>query len=477
MQKRRGYPELPVLVLDDDETVRTMIALRLGKAGIDNVVASGDASEASALVLGEGASLIFLDLFLPLDSGEGLLREFTRAAPAAPVIVITGASDTQTIVRCMRAGASDYLVKPIDETRLLVSAWNALAAFELRREAAGFRDRVIGGRLERPELFDAIATEDPGMLAIFHYIESIAVSRQPALIMGETGTGKELLARAVHEASGRPGAFVAVNVGGLDDAMFSDSLFGHRRGAFTGADSARGGLVKEAEGGTLLLDEVGDLDPRSQVKLLRLLQEGEYYPLGSDSPVKSDARVVAATTKDLLASVATGVFRSDLFYRLQTHPIKVPPLRERPRDLRLLIARFMADSARALGLPSLIPEERAIGALTEALKGYRFPGNVRELESLVHDAVAGAKSLRPDLRALRARIGAPEPPSAEEAAAGARGLVRILEDGRVPRLDEAEREIVRLAVEKAEGNLSKAAHMLGISRQTMYKKLRDMESA
>jgi DNA-binding NtrC family response regulator len=477
MQKRRGYPELPVLVLDDDESLRTMVTLLLGKAGIDNVVATGEASEASALVLGEGASLIFLDLLLPPADGEGLLKEFHRAAPATPVIVVTGDSDAQTIVRCMRAGAVDYLIKPIDETRLLVSAWNALAAFELRREAAGFRDRVIGGRLEKPELFDGIATEDPGMLAIFHYIEAIAVSRQPVLITGETGTGKELLARAVHESSGRAGAFVAVNVGGLDDAMFSDSLFGHRKGAFTGADAARGGLVKEAEGGTLLLDEVGDLDPRSQVKLLRLLQEGEYYPLGSDAPLKTDARVVAATTKDLSVSVATGVFRSDLFYRLQTHPIKVPPLRERPRDLRLLVARFMADSARALRLPSLIPEDRAVGDLTETLKDYRFPGNVRELESLVHDAVAGAKSLRPDLRALRARIGIPEPPAAEESARGTRGLVSTLEAGRVPRLDEAEREIVRLAVEKAEGNLSKAAIMLGISRQTLYKKLREVESA
>jgi DNA-binding NtrC family response regulator len=476
MPKRGAYPELPVLVLDDDETLRAMLLLQLSKAGIDNVVATGESAEASALVLGEGASLIFLDLFLPLGSGEGLLKEFYRAAPSTPVIVITGASDTQTIVRCMRAGAIDYLVKPIDETRLLVSAWNALAAFELRREAAGFRDRVIGGRLERPELFAGMATEDPGMLAIFHYIESIAVSRQPVLITGETGTGKELLARAVHEASGRKGAFVAVNVGGLDDAMFSDSLFGHRKGAFTGADSARGGLVKEAEGGTLLLDEVGDLDPRSQVKLLRLLQEGEFYPLGSDSPLKSDARVVAATTKDLSASVATGVFRSDLFYRLQTHTIKVPPLRDRPRDLRLLISRFMTDSAEELGLSSLALEERYIGAATEALRGYAFPGNVRELESLVHDAVAGAKSLRLDMRALRSRIGAPEPEASEEAVR-ARGLIRLLEEGRVPKLDEAEREIVLLAVKKAEGNLSKAAAMLGISRQTLYKKLKEAESS
>jgi DNA-binding NtrC family response regulator len=473
---RGAYPELPVLVLDDDEGLRKMLSSFLARAGIDNVLATDSSEEASALVLGEGASLIFLDLHLPADSGEALLKEFSRAAPSVPVIVITGESETETIVRCMRAGAVDYLVKPIDETRLLVSAWNALASFELRREAEGFRDRVFGARLERPEIFARIATEDPGMLAIFRYIESIAVSRQPVLITGETGTGKELLARAVHDASGRKGAFVAVNVGGLDDAMFSDSLFGHRKGAFTGADTPRGGLVKEAEGGTLLLDEVGDLDPRSQVKLLRLLQEGEYYPLGSDSPLRTDARVVAATTRDLASSVAAGVFRSDLFYRLQTHPIKVPPLRDRPGDVRILVSKFMADSGRELGLQGAVPEPKYIDAVAGALKGYLFPGNVRELESLVHDAVAGAKSLRPDLKLLRTRIGAPEPSTAEEAARG-RGLIRMLEEGLVPRLDEAEREIVLLAVEKAEGNLSKAALMLGISRQTLYKKLKEAESS
>jgi len=484
LSESASYPELPVLVLDDDETVRARLVLLLAKAGIGNVVATGDAAEASALVLGEGVSLIFLDLFLPSDTGEALLKEFSRVSPQTPVIVVTGNEDSETVVRCMRAGAVDYLVKPIDDTRLLVSTWNALTAFELKREAEGFRERVIGGRLERPEVFEPIVTLDPGMLAIFRYIEAIARSRQSVLITGETGTGKELLARAVHEASGRGGAFVAVNVGGLDDAMFSDSLFGHRRGAFTGADTARNGLVKEAEGGTLLLDEVGDLEPRSQVKLLRLLQDGEYFQLGSDVPLRSGARVVAATTRDLSASVAAGSFRSDLFYRLQTHPIKVPPLRQRPGDIRPLVARFMSESALELGLKELVPEPGAIDLAVGALANYRFPGNVRELRSIVYDAVAGAKSLRVDIPALRARIGAAEPGALEAPERGRPGtpcpelgLARSLAEGLVPRLDEAEREIVKLAVDKAEGNLSKAAAMLGISRQTLYKKLKEAGAA
>jgi DNA-binding NtrC family response regulator len=482
MPQQRAYPELPVLVLDDDESLRIKLSLLLSKAGIQNVVATDDSAQASALVTGNGASLVLLDLFLPSDTGEALLREFSRSAPGTPVIVITGADDAGTIVRCIRAGATDYLVKPIDENRLLVSVWNAIAAFELRRESEGFRDRVIGGLLERPEVFAGIVTEEPGMLAIFRYIESIAKSRHPVLITGETGTGKELLARAVHEASGREGRFVAVNVGGLDDAMFSDTLFGHGKGAYTGADSARKGFVKEAEGGTLLLDEVGDLEPRSQVKLLRLLQEREYYPLGSDLPHRSNARVVAATTRDLAAAAASGRFRSDLFYRLQTHPIKVPPLRDRPRDLRPLVAHAMAKSARELGFPRLLPEAQHVELVVRALENYPFPGNVRELESLVHDTVAGTKGERPDVRALRARIGAPDPAEGTTEDAGdagesvpGRGLARILAEGCVPRLDEAEREIVELAVNKAAGNLGKAASMLGITRQTLYKKIKNAE--
>ncbi len=473
------YPELPILILDDDEALRVTIALTLAKAGIDNVRTTGDPAEASALILDNSVSLVFLDLFLSEAAGESLLKEFSRAAPNLPVIIITGTDDAGTIVRCMRAGAVDYLVKPIDDTRLLVSAWNALATVELRREAEGFRQRILDGKLEHPELFERITTVDPAMIAIFKYIESIARSRQPVLITGETGTGKELVARAVHEASGRPGRFVAVNVGGLDDAMFSDSLFGHRKGAFTGADAVRNGLVKEAEGGTLLLDEVGDLEPHSQVKLLRLLQEGDYYALGSDTPIKSDARIVAATTRDLSDLAESGIFRRDLYYRLQTHPIRLPPLRARPWDILPLVRRFMEDTSLELGIPAAQSDERAARTIAETVAVYRFPGNVRELESLVHDVVAGSKGLDPDIESIRARIGDPPPP--EGAAAGASvpcpgGLARILASGRIPTLAEVERELVRLALDKAEGNMSQAAAMLGISRQTLYKKIKAIEA-
>jgi DNA-binding NtrC family response regulator len=479
------YPEQPILVIDGDEALRSRIELLFARAGIDNVVATADSGLAASLVAERRVGLVLLDLELRSASGKSLLHELSLSAPEVPIVVMTADSGTQTVVACMREGASDYVVKPVDETRLFVSVWNSLASLELKREAEHFRERVLTGRLEKPEAFAAIVTGDERMLGLFKYVESIARSRQSVLITGETGTGKELFARAVHQASGRAGPFVAVNVGGLDDTMFSDSLFGHRKGAFTGAEGQRAGLLKEAAGGTILLDEIGDLEQHSQIKLLRLLQEGEYYPLGSDSPMRSDARVVAATTKDLRAATATGNFRSDLFFRLQTHPIAIPPLRERSGDLLPLVSRFLEKSAADLGM-DLEDRERVSScaeAIVGALAGYAFPGNVRELESLVHDAVAARADGTIDTAALRERIGlglsaeavsesvAATKPSREAIALDELPkLARELAEGRIPTMAEAEQELMSMAVEAASGNLSQAAAILGISRQTLYNK-------
>ncbi len=487
MGKKRDappYPQSPILIEGADEALRARIEGLFARSGIDNVLASVDPRQASSLVAGREVGLILLDLGSSTEEGEDRLRGFSRAAPEIPVIVMTDASDTATVVRCMQAGAADYVVKPVDETRLFVSVWNALASLELKWEAEDFRDRILEGKLERPAVFANIVTRDERMHGLFKYVESVARSRQPVLITGETGTGKELFARAVHDSSGRTGAFVAVNVGGLDDGMFSDSLFGHKKGAYTGADGQRAGLLKEAAGGTILLDEIGDLEQRSQIKLLRLLQEGEYYTLGSDSPQRSDARVVAATTKDLKTAVATGNFRSDLFYRLQTHPLAIPPLRSRPGDIVHLARAFLEKSAGDLGLP--FPGDESASAcaakLAQALAPYSFPGNVRELESLVHDAVTGSRGGKLDLDALRARVGLNLDPSPEtegrpsiDEASGLPPLARALAEGRIPTIDAAERELVRMAIHAASGNLSVAATMLGISRQTLYNKLKEQE--
>jgi DNA-binding NtrC family response regulator len=453
-------PHLPILILDDEDSYRSAIvrALRLG--GIDNVISSGDPGASRALVAAGKASLVLLDLQMPAASGEELLAEFSSLAPQVPVIIITGDSETATIVRCMKAGALDYLVKPIEESRLLVAVRNGLAIVELTRELSAFRDKLSGG-LARPELFERIATRDERMIALFKYIEAVAPSRQSVLIKGETGTGKELFARAIHDASGRGGAFVAVNVGGLDDPVFTDTLFGHRKGAYTGAEGARHGLVAEAKGGTLFLDEIGDLDARSQIKLLRLLQEGEYYPLGSDLCLRSETRIVAATTRDVKN---TPGFRSDLFYRLQTHLVEIPPLRERRDDIDLLIDRFLTRSAKSLGEPKApeLPRE-----CRRALEAYDFPGNVRELESLVHDAVAGARGGAIDEAALLARLP-PRPEGGAPPGGDEDGLLRVVGEG-FPTLREAELELVRMAMRRTLGDLGLASAMLGVSRQRAAK--------
>jgi DNA-binding NtrC family response regulator len=470
------YPERPILILDDDEGTRSRISLILAEAGIDNVVATDDQALASRLVLADEVSLVLLDLFLPREEGEAVLEGFSSCAPQVPVIVVTGDAEPERIVRCMRAGAIDYIVKPIEKGRLLVSVWNGLASVELRRELEGFRERVLEGRLERPETFEEIVTADDLMLDLFRYIEAIASSRHCVLIQGETGSGKELFARSVHTASRRRGPFVAVNVAGLDEALFSDALFGHKKGAYTGADTVRGGMVREAAGGTLFLDEIGDLDQRAQVKLLRLLQDGEYYPSGSDIPMRSEARIVAATSRELREAVKTGAFRSDLYFRLQTHPIRIPPLRKRRGDIPLLVRHFVAESAASLktALPAVSEELLAV------LGAYDFPGNVRELESMIHDAVAKSRDGQLDAASVRERLLVEEEGQAPRAdgpiaACGAMPIALCGED--FPTLREAESALVSLALERAGGNMSLAASMLGVSRQTLYKKVADMEKA
>lgn len=480
MNKEPGipiFPESTILILDDDEALRTRLKLLFERVGLDNVMTTGDRGLASSLVAHKAVGLVLLDLNLPEPNGESFLAEISSSAPEIPVIVMTGVSEPETIVRCLKAGAVDYIVKPVDDVRLMISIWNALATFEYRREAEGFRERIFQRKLEHPEAFAGIITRDMRMMAAFTYAESVARSRQPVLITGETGTGKELFARAIHQASGRKGPFVAVNVGGLDDAMFSDCLFGHRKGAYTGADTVRPGMLKEAEGGTILLDEIGDLEIHSQVKLLRLLQENEYYPLGADTPSTSDARVLAATTRDLRSDVASGKFRSDLFYRLQTHPLNIPPLRDRHGDLKPLIRAFLEKSSRELG--QTFPGNEATNAcadkLVRILADYPFPGNVRELESLIHDAVTGARGGKLDLEALKQRIGFLSFDDSEPSAEPLTDLppfLRDLLDGKIPTMEEVERELSQLAVDRAEGNLSQAAQALGISRQTLYNKLK-----
>ncbi len=306
------FPALPIMVVDDEEAILLSIDTILQLEGMNNVIICSDSREVIPAVEQREPGVILLDLNMPHVDGEEILDQITGHFPHIPVIIITGRIDAETAVDCMKNGAFDYIVKPIEENRLIAAVKKSLQYSELHRENRSLREQLRQKHLEHPEVFEKIITNSPKMMVLFNYLESIAATDQPVLLRGETGTGKELIARAIHKLSGRRGNFVAVNVAGLDDNVFSDTLFGHVKGAFTGADSDRSGLIERAHDGSLFLDEIGDLSSGSQVKLLRLLQEGEYLPLGADTDRMSGARIIASTHVDLWDLQQKALFRKDL---------------------------------------------------------------------------------------------------------------------------------------------------------------------
>ena len=347
-----SHPSLPILIVDDELHALLGYEMLLLAEGMANVVAFQSGREALAYLCQHEVASVLLDLVMPGMSGEEVLSVATRDHPDVPVIVITATNDVETAVACMKAWAFDYIVKPVDKAKLVTAVKRAFDFRELYLENASLRKRILDKRLEHPEAFAEIITQNEQMKAIFRYVESIACTVQPVLVTGETGVGKEMIAKVIHRLSQREGSFVAENIAGLDDSLFADALFGHKRGAFTGAERDRGGLIERAAGGTLFLDEIGDLSLSSQVKLLRLLQEREYYPLGSDIRKSTDARVIVATNRYIHALQASGQFRKDLYYRLRLHHIHVPPLRERRDDLPLLAEFFTQELSGSWASPS-----------------------------------------------------------------------------------------------------------------------------
>jgi two-component system nitrogen regulation response regulator GlnG len=459
------FPSCPILLVDDEPQALQSFDIALRSGGITNIVSCQDGHKALSVMSKLEVETVLLDLWMPRMSGEEVLSLIRHERPDIPVVIVTGLNEVDTAVRCMRQGAFDYLVKPIEKERLVTTVMRAIEFRDLRRENLRLTQGLLSTELARPEAFSAIVTQNAEMKALFQYLEAVAGSSQPVLVTGETGTGKELVAKSVHALSRRKGPFVAVNVAGLDDAMFADTLFGHKKGAFTGAIEARAGMIEQASGGTLFLDEIGDLSVVSQTKLLRLLQERDYFPVGSDVARRTDARIIVATNQDVAALTESGKFRKDLYYRLSTHHANVPPLRRRIDDLSLLIEHFLAEAAVALGKRKpTTPKE-----LPALLSAYAFPGNVRELRSMVFDAVSRHKSAMLSMDGFRDAIGL-DAKSALRKSRPEAAQLSFADD--LPTLKGAEDLLVIEALKRTRGNQAAAAALLGISRQALNKRLK-----
>lgn len=462
-------PELPVVIIDDELHALQSYEMALRSSGINNIMCCQDSREVMTVLSQTQVSALLLDLWMPNFSGEDLLESIKQEHPEIPIIIITGVNEVATAVRCMKKGAIDYLVKPIEKNQIISAVKRAIELCELRVENFLLKKQILEKEETRHKAFSHIITNNEQMMAIFGYIEATARTPHAFLITGETGVGKELIARAIHTVSGRLGKFVAVNIAGLDDNTIADTLFGHKKGAFTGADSTRRGLIESANSGTLFLDEVGDLSQPSQVKILRFLEGQEYLPLGADIYKRSDARIIFATNIDIEEAQKSGRFRKDLYYRLRTHHVHVPPLRERKDDIPLLSESFLKNACRDLCKnPPEIPQ-----MLYPLLSSYSFPGNVRELKSMILDAISSHQKGPLSLEIFQERIGIQDIPATQYDDKGflERSISSSDRSGSLPTLKEITHQLISEAMRRAKGNQGVAASMLGISRQALNRRL------
>lgn len=459
------YPYNPILLVDDEINLLNSFELTLFEHGIDNIILCSDSRDVMNILKENKISLILLDLSMPFIRGEELLKEIVPNYPEIQVIVVTGDTEIETAVKCMKQGAFDYIVKPVEKDRLISTINKALEIKRLKEENTSLKTILTSSNIKNPEAFKEIITISPKMKSIFQYMEAIANTSEPILVTGETGVGKELIARALHKLSNRTGNFVTTNIAGLDDQMFSDTLFGHKKGAFTNAIQDRNGQLERAAGGTIFLDEIGDLGFQSQVKLLRLLQEKEFYPLGSDIPRYTNALIILATNKNLEQMVQEANFRKDLFYRLNVHRISPVPLRERIEDLPYLVDYFLEKAAKNFkkNKPT-IPQE-----LYPLLSTYHFPGNIRELQSIIYDAVGTHKSKVMSLSVFKKYI-APKM-NFEPTKLNNPNNEKIIFGEALPTLKEVQNELVTKAMERTNNNQSLAAKILGVTRQALNKRI------
>ncbi|HTR18049.1 MAG TPA: nitrogen regulation protein NR(I) [Acetobacteraceae bacterium] len=469
-----------VLVADDDRSIRTVLTQALGRSGYQ-VRSTGNAATLWRWVEDGEGDLVITDVMMPDENGLDLIPRIKRIRPELRIIVMSAQSTLMTAVKATQRGAFEYLPKPFDLKELLGVVGRALAAPAPLPE-------------HPPETPDAderlpLIGRSPAMQEIYRTIARLTTADLTVMINGESGTGKELVARALHDyGRRRSGPFVAINMAAIPRELIESELFGHERGAFTGAHNRSPGRFEQANGGTLFLDEIGDMPAEAQTRLLRVLQEGEFTSVGGRQAIKANVRIVAATHRDLRQAIRAGQFREDLFYRLNVVPIRLPPLRERTEDIPLL-ARHFLDRARDSGLPAKVLSQGAI----DALRAHRWPGNVRELENLMRRLAALCPQEMITEEVIEAELADHAAPESEAPESGGQeGLAQAVErhirqflaasrDGMPMRdiydqvIAEVERPLIQMTLSATRGNQIKAAAMLGLNRNTLRKKIRDLE--
>ena len=464
-----------VLVVDDDPTQRRLMQAAAEKQGFRaRVVENGDRALEEASDPKQGVDVVLLDLVMPGLSGMETLERLMQRRPDLPVIVLTSTGGIDTVVSAMRAGAIDFFVKPASPERIGISIRNALKLSDLRGEVKRLTKKS-GGSMS----FDDMIAGAPAMRGVVRLGQRAAASNIPILILGESGVGKEVIARCIQGASERSGKpFVTVNCGAIPENLVESILFGHEKGSFTGAHEKKLGNFMEADQGTLFLDEIGELPLDMQVKLLRVLQEGEVDSVGSRRPTKVDVRIISATNRDLAQQVQEGRFREDLYYRLHVFPIEMPSLRERREDLVSLVEHFIRrfNAEEGKSVPGVTPETMAM------ITSYDWPGNVRQLENAVFRAIvlSDGGALKPDdfpqISGLAPAPAGQLAPSGVTAADAADQPVTITDDtGELRTLEQIERDLIQYAIDHYSGHMSEVARRLGIGRSTLYRKVREYD--
>jgi DNA-binding NtrC family response regulator len=448
----------PILIVDDDAGLLLSIKATLMSAGMPEPALLSDSRKALEWVRNRRFHLILLDLNMPHLNGLVLLRQIKQEFPDIECVIVTATDEAATAVEALKFGAYDYMVKPLNSEKLMITINRALERYDLRHELALFERKQSFTDLSNPEAFGDMVAADDAMALVFRQVEVVAPTDYSVVITGESGTGKEMLARIVHRLSNRASMpFLAVNMAAFNKTVFEDEFFGHIKGAYTDAQAEKMGFFEAAHGGTLFLDEIAELETSLQSKLLRVLEERELYRLGSTQVRDVDVRIISATNQDIDARVRAGDFRADLFYRLNTYSITIPPLRRRRSDILPLARHFLKRhvSRNSKVIEDLSPD------LCARLKAYSFPGNVRELENIIAAAVlleTGGVLQASSVQGLKACP--PEPESQTEV---------------LLTLDELEKRHILATLRATGGNRIKAAKILGINPTTVYRKIEKLK--